>query len=164
MNIRGTKLFRAVLNAADPDQTYSANQLLARAGPDMTPGSLYVTCRRLVEHGYLSATGKSQRRRYRRTPRGTTYLRVLEIDLPVRLCRALQRVSLEPRPLRDVVEATRQPHEALAQAYDHLHALAELNLVTVALQGSVRKTVCLTALGSMALPDAAFVMQFWEAS
>lgn len=160
MRILNKALFRSLLQAADPQQTHSADQLRRRAGGAVPIRSLYTTCQRLVDHGYLIATGESQRRRYRRTQRGTDYLRVLNTDLPLRLCRALQGVSLDPTPLRAVADAVRQPHEVLNQTYAALHALAGLDLVTVKSQNNYRKTICLTPLGVVTLPEAEFVLEF----
>lgn len=160
MKILGKPLFQALLQAADLEQTYSADQLRRRAVTAVPIRSLYTTCRRLVAHGYLCATGSSQRRRYRLTPLGADYLRVLKTALPLRLCRALKGVTADPTPLRAVADAVRQPHEVLSQTYDALHALVERDLVTVELQDSARKTIRLTPLGATTLPEAEFVLEF----
>lgn len=164
MTIRGSILYGLVLRAASPEVEYLAHELQARTERPIPATSLYPTCTRLVEHRYLAATGKHHRRRYRRTPRGTDYLRVLDIDLPVRLCRALGQVGEEPAPLSDVARTLLRPEINYRQAYAHLQQLSERQLVEVAGRwGS--KTVTLTPLGAATLPNVAFVLQFWgEAS
>lgn len=116
-------LYRLILTAASEAQAHSARQLGQRVpDADTIPDtSLYPVCVRLVEHGYLIATGQLHQRQYRRTPRGTAYLQVLELGLAPRHCRVIQGLGPEPAPLAATVHGlVQEGRESTQNVYNHL--------------------------------------------
>lgn len=164
MNRSQAALHRLVLTAACEEQDRSARQLGQRVPEiDAIPDtSLYPVCHRLVGHGYLASTGQLHQRRYRRTPRGTAYLQVLELGLAPRHCRVIQGLGPEPAPLAATVHGlVQEGRESPQNVYNHLRDLVGLGLAEVT-GLHLHKRIRLTDEGVIKAPLAARALRFWD--